>query len=422
MKRLSFLKLIKLITDILILFFSVFISGLVFNISKLVLILTIIIFPALSLYALYLKEYYSERKFHVKDIYLLSEGIFLAAAIPAVLTLFLNFSAITFKFIIFYIIFSVFLLLIWRYSLWTVQKYILPKKNIVIISKNNETEELIDQINQKPELNLNITEIIPDISKLEDYQKIDILIKPSEQDINLKKLSYCPEIYSVCDFYEKIAKKVPVEYLSESWLEKNFSKTQRPFYKIFKRIFDITASVIILLVTFPALLIIAFSVKKYDGGPIFYVQNRIGKDGKPFRFYKLRTMIKNADKAGMVDKSEKEDERILPVCKIARKARFDEIPQMINILKGDMSIVGPRAEFEEYVKEYQKQIPFYEYRHKIVPGWTGWAQINQGHCVSIKDVTEKLRYDFYYIKRRNLFWDFSILLKAVFLALSGRHG
>ena len=126
----------------------------------------------------------------------------------------------------------------------------------------------------------------------------------------------------------------------------------------------------------------------------------------------------NLDKA----ENQSEDSRIIPVCKFVRKARFDELPQMINILKGEMSIVGPRAEWDELVKVYEKDIPYHNCRHWVKTAWTGWAQINQGHCFAGDNEQIKLEYDLYYIKHRNLIWEIGILIKAVFMALGGRHG
>ena len=129
---------------------------------------------------------------------------------------------------------------------------------------------------------------------------------------------------------------------------------------------------------------------------------------------------KDLKKGGYAENQE-QDDRVIPWCKFVRKARFDEIPQMINILKGDMSIVGPRAEWEEVVKIYKEEIPYYNCRMWTKTGWTGWAQINQGHLFSLDDEEGKLVYDLYYIKHRNILWEISILVKAVFMALGGRH-
>ncbi len=409
-------------TDIIIFLASAYIAGMFVKISMQTVVLTAVLFVFPGLYVLYLKDYYKIRAFSLQDLYLIPEGVILASVIPAAIILLPGFSGGTLKFFLLNIIIITFFLLTCRSGLHLYRKHLEPAQNVVIIGLNRSAEEISRQIAARPELNFNITGKVPDFKEVDRDNKINILINATGEEIDLKNIPEDAEVHRIEEIYEKITYKVPVEYITEDWFRKNFTNIKNPVYKILKRIFDIAAALVILLVTFPVLLIISFSVKFYDSGPVLYVQNRVGKKGGTFRFYKLRTMIENADKEGMINKTEKEDERILPVCKIARKARFDEIPQMINILKGDMSIVGPRAEFEDFVREYEKEITFYNYRHMIIPGWTGWAQINQGHCTTVEDVTEKLRYDLYYIKHRNIFWDFSILLRAVFMALSGRHG
>ncbi len=422
MKKLLNIKYTQFIADLAIFLISALIAARFIRISPQIMVLTAILFSLSGLYVMFLKACYRIRYFSLKDLYLLFEGIVLASIVPAGIILFPDFSENTLKYIVLNIAIITILLLSWRWGFGQFRKKFEQPRSVVIIGKNAAADEICRQITSKAELNLNIADNVSDVKEIDNLKKIDILINATEKDSEQKSFPGNPEIYSMQEIYEKITHKIPVNHLSKEWFQKNFSNIEKPVYKVLKRIFDIGSAVVILLVTFPILLLVALSVKLYDGGPVLYVQNRIGKNAKPFRFYKLRTMTQNAEQAGIVNKTEKEDNRILPVCKIARKARFDEIPQMINILKGDMSIVGPRAEFEDFVREYEKQIPFYQYRHSTIPGWTGWAQINQGHCVSVEDVTEKLRYDLYYIKHRNLFWDFSILLRAVFLALSGRHG
>ena len=129
---------------------------------------------------------------------------------------------------------------------------------------------------------------------------------------------------------------------------------------------------------------------------------------------------KDNKKVGYVENQD-EDDRVIPFCKFVRKARFDEIFQMINILKGEMSIVGPRAEWTKVVEVYQKEVKGYPLRMMVNTAWTGWAQINQGYCFASDNEAIKLQYDLYYIKHRNLLWDISILIKAIFLAVGGRH-
>jgi lipopolysaccharide/colanic/teichoic acid biosynthesis glycosyltransferase len=146
-------------------------------------------------------------------------------------------------------------------------------------------------------------------------------------------------------------------------------------------------------------------------GSLFYSQQRIGLNGKPFKIYKLRSMIKNAELNGAVW-SKKNDSRITPFGKFLRNTRFDEFPQFFNILKGDMSIIGPRPERLKFIKKLELIIPFYSIRNSIRPGLTGWAQVKYPYANTIKDQEIKLRYDLYYIKERNAFLDFKILIKT----------
>jgi len=147
-------------------------------------------------------------------------------------------------------------------------------------------------------------------------------------------------------------------------------------------------------------------------GKLLYIQTRVGKNGKPFKIYKFRTMVKNAEKDG-VKWADKNDHRVTSFGRFLRRSRLDEIPQFINVLKGDMSIIGPRPERPFFVKELSKVIPFYETRHTIKPGLSGWAQVNSRYGSSIEDSLVKLQYDLYYIKHRSFFLDINIIVKTL---------
>ncbi|MEI8390621.1 MAG: sugar transferase [bacterium] len=225
------------------------------------------------------------------------------------------------------------------------------------------------------------------------------------------------------ELYELLTLKVAVKTITPEWFIYDLTRIHRPIYRLCKRIFDIIGASIISFVTLPIMIILAVSTKIADGGKIFYTQERVGKNGKIFEMLKFRTMIENAEKDGAVwAVNNNKDTRVTKIGRIARKLRFDELPQMLNIIKGEMSLVGPRPERPEFTQILEKKIPFYQRRHWVTPGWTGWAQIMYRYGASTEDAIEKLRYELYYIKHRNLFWDFSILVKAVFMALSGRHG
>ncbi len=183
-------------------------------------------------------------------------------------------------------------------------------------------------------------------------------------------------------------------------------------YELSKRLMDILGGVlgtIIFVIVFP---FISLAIVLETGFPIFYSQPRLGKGAILFNIYKFRTMKQNAEEDG-IKNAQENDPRVTRVGSFLRKTRLDEMPQFWNVLRGEMSLVGPRAERPELVAEYQKQIPFYRARLLVKPGLTGWAQINYGYVATIKETVVKLEYDLYYIKHRTLGMDFSIVLRTI---------
>lgn len=188
-------------------------------------------------------------------------------------------------------------------------------------------------------------------------------------------------------------------------------------FDMYQRVLDIVLSVIGLLIGIPLMVIFGILIKVEDNGPITYKQERLGKGGKRFYIYKLRSMRTDAEKFG-AQWAEKDDPRITKVGKFIRKTRIDEIPQLFNILKGDMSIIGPRPERPEFTQEFNEEIPGFINRLAVKPGLTGWAQINGGYDITPQ---EKLVEDIYYIENRSILLDFKIILKTVKVVLTG-HG
>lgn len=203
--------------------------------------------------------------------------------------------------------------------------------------------------------------------------------------------------------------KTEIEYYN------NFTVKSKPIYESLSRLFDIVASFAVLLIGLPFVLLTAFAIKIEDRGPVMYVQNRTGKDGKEFKIYKVRSMCVNADKVGSSE-TDVDDERITKVGKFARKTRIDEIPQLLNILKGDMKIIGPRPLVPDQIQEFTHENPEFINRLIIKPGLTGLAQVNGGNDMGPE---EKLQYDLGYIKHRGLIIDFKILIKTVLVVLTG---
>jgi exopolysaccharide biosynthesis polyprenyl glycosylphosphotransferase len=214
--------------------------------------------------------------------------------------------------------------------------------------------------------------------------------------------------------YEEITHRVPVQHVDKDFYRYfPFSRSnQNKLYLFFHRILDLLFSIIGLvfgLVLFPIILVGNLFANR---GPLFYTQTRVGRNGKHFKIYKLRSMIINAEKFGAQFAS-KEDIRVTKFGRFLRKSRFDEIPQFFNVILGDMSVIGPRPERPVFVKELSEKIPFYEVRHLVKPGVTGWAQVNAKYGSSEEDALEKLQYDLYYIKHRSLFLDISIVVKTL---------
>lgn len=217
--------------------------------------------------------------------------------------------------------------------------------------------------------------------------------------------------------FETFAEKVFIQDLSFSWFLENVRVEEKFFYEKMKRILDILFASIFLITTLPLWLLFAFLIFLEDQGPIFLRQKRVGKNGKIFYLLKFRSMTEDAEKEGAVW-AEEEDKRITKVGRFLRESHLDELPQLINILKGEISLVGPRPERPEFVGLLEKEIPFYFLRHIVKPGFTGWAQIKFRYARSIQDSLEKFQYDLYYIKNRSLFLDLKILLQTFRLLLS----
>jgi exopolysaccharide biosynthesis polyprenyl glycosylphosphotransferase len=223
------------------------------------------------------------------------------------------------------------------------------------------------------------------------------------------------EIIPMPSLYEELLGRVPIHHLESEWLIRSFVNDARVdgFYEFAKRLLDILVSlaglsICILLTPITAILILLDS-----GFPILYNQIRFGKSGKLYNIYKFRTMYQDAEKDGKVQVTHEHDERITHVGSILRRTHIDELPQFWNVLRGDMSIVGPRAERPELIIEYQKHIPLYRARLLVKPGMTGWAQVNYGYSATIAQTIVKLEYDLYYIKHRNIVMDILIILRTM---------
>jgi sugar transferase (PEP-CTERM system associated) len=221
-------------------------------------------------------------------------------------------------------------------------------------------------------------------------------------------------------FFERETGHVQLSSLSASWMvfSEGFSKTG--LQKILKRAFDICVSAALLLVTLPIILLAALAIWFETGRPILYRQKRVGESGQIFEILKFRSMRADAEKDGIARWAKENDDRITRVGKYLRLTRIDELPQLINVLRGDMSFVGPRPERPPFVSELSRKVPFYASRHSVKPGITGWAQIRYPYGASVDDAVQKLQFDLYYVKNHSLFLDFVILLQTTQVVLFGQ--
>lgn len=267
--------------------------------------------------------------------------------------------------------------------------------------RNLKIEELQEFVKKN-----SISEIVIASQKTEG-----ITVNLYNQLINLLENGFIIREYT--QLYETMTQRIPVQYVSRDFYRYfPFNRSnQNHLYMLITRILELIFSFIGLFFGLLFLPFILIGNLFGNRGKLFYTQQRIGKNGKLFTIYKYRTMVKNAEANGAVF-STSNDVRVTPFGKFMRKARLDEFPQFINIIKGDMAIIGPRPERPVFVKEIAEIMPFYETRHVIKPGLTGWAQVNYSYGDSIEDSLVKLQYDLYYIKHRSFFLDINIIIKT----------
>jgi sugar transferase (PEP-CTERM system associated) len=224
------------------------------------------------------------------------------------------------------------------------------------------------------------------------------------------------------DYFESITGKVPIEAMRLSWLL--FSPGFHPsrVRLLYKRIFSLAFAFLVLVLASPLMAIIAFLIRLDSPGPVIYRQKRVGKDGKTFTLYKFRSMQDGADRGRKHAPAQEGDARITSVGNWLRRTRLDEVPQLYNILRGDMYFVGPRPFVPDQEEDLAQQIPFYRQRWMVKPGATGWAQVHRGYCASLEDNAEKLAYDLFYVKNMSIGLDLLILFQTIKILILGRGG
>ncbi|MGH2581509.1 MAG: sugar transferase [Anaerolineales bacterium] len=267
-----------------------------------------------------------------------------------------------------------------------------------IIGGSNDLLQLIK--------NLGASDVLVAISGRMRDETFRVILEAQEQGVEIIRMPVA---------YEELLDRVPINYLEADWLIRSFVDDARVnrFYQLAKRGMDIIGGLLgcaLLVILAP---IVSLLILVESGRPVIFYQWRAGKAGRPYRIIKFRTMRVDAEKEGEPQFAKEKDERTSLLGRFLRKSRLDEWPQFINVLRGDMSLVGPRPERPELIEHFEKQIPFYRARLLAKPGITGWSQVNMGYASTVDEVGTKLEYDLYYIKRRNLILDFVIILRTI---------
>jgi len=255
---------------------------------------------------------------------------------------------------------------------------------------------------------------------IETYNVSDLLVaisgemKPRMFQALLQAQELGVEIVRMPKVYEELLGRVPIRFLEADWILRSFVDESRVsgFYELAKRLLDIIGGAVGVCLLLLLLPFITIAIVLDDGFPLFYTQTRAGKGAQPYKIIKLRTMRRDAEADGKPQWAKEDDARATRVGRFLRKTHLDELPQFINVLRGEMSLVGPRAERPELMEFFEKHVPFYRARLLVKPGITGWAQVNFGYASTVEETVVKLEYDLYYIKHRNLILDLVVLLRT----------
>jgi exopolysaccharide biosynthesis polyprenyl glycosylphosphotransferase len=345
----------------------------------------------------------------------------------------------------------VFFVSLGRIFLRTIQRKLLEhgigRRNTLIIGWNDKARELFDKIDNAPALGYNVKGFISRtrtnvnknykrlcvIGSYGDIKEITLRNKIEEIIIAVKETSHkdVVNIISRCDNLPVTLKIVPDLYdivmgygrtnqIYGIPLIEILPQLMPDWEKQIKRLIDIFVSIVVILVFSPVWILVAFALKLSSRGPIFFRQKRVGQNEKIFEIIKFRSMVDKAEKETGAIWAEENDPRITWLGKILRKTRIDEIPQFVNILFNDMSLIGPRPERPQIVNRLKNKIPLYNRRHRMKPGITGWAQIKGGYDTSIEDVQKKLVYDLFYLENMSLRMDLKIMLRTVYTMIAGK--
>lgn len=343
----------------------------------------------------------------------------IANSVVAILFFYLiKFFGITPKTILFiYLGVSFILMLSWR--MYGAPVFVSKRpENAIIIGEGEETKELVEEVNRND---------IYSIRFVKKFEEASVVIADFSDD---KIKSILPDLYQrifsgmtfidIHQIYEDVFDRVPLSLLKHQWFLENISAHPRTAYDAMKRLMDVILSLVLGIVSLVFYPFVVLAIKLDDGGPIFITQERVGQANKVVKIHKFRSMSRND--GGMYNAPIVKSNKVTRAGAFLRKSRIDELPQLWNVFRGDISLIGPRPELPSLVKLYEKEIPYYNVRHIIKPGLSGWAQISQEnhphHREAVGETKEKLTYDLYYIKERSLLLDLKIALRTVKTLLS----
>jgi sugar transferase (PEP-CTERM system associated) len=260
---------------------------------------------------------------------------------------------------------------------------------------------------------LSVDEIVVGPDDRRGGSPVDALLECKQRGMAVTELT---------EFFEREAGRIKMNLTNPSWLVFSEGFNSSPMRRSIKRAFDVIVAALVLLLTWPLMLLTALAIRIESGAgaPILYRQERVGEYGRPFPVIKFRSMRTDAERDGVARWAAKDDDRVTRVGRFIRNVRLDELPQLWNVLRGDMSIIGPRPERPQFVDEFNTCIRYYRLRHCVKPGLTGWAQLRYPYGSSLQDAEQKLNFDLFYVKNNNLVFDLSILLQTVEVVLFGR--
>ncbi len=315
---------------------------------------------------------------------------------------------------------------LWRFGCSQVIGSKTLQTNVLFVGSQEETQELVRILSHHLCHQYRVAGVVDvlDLERMIKAEKIDLVViapnlRTDSHAVNvLYRLLFLPiQIIDLTTFYERITGRIPTSTFSEGWFLDHLRHAENPVYDKFRALVDYLMSIVLAFLFFLLFPLIALGIRMSSTGPLFIRQKRIGKDGRIFTLYKFRSMYAlhsdgSAEVSG-VQFAHKHDKRITPFGQFLRKAHLDEIPQWINLLRREVTLIGPRPERPEIVKELTERMAFYPLRHVVRPGLTGWAAIHQNYTDTFETSLEKLQYDFFYIKNRSFLLDLSILLRTL---------